>query len=61
MIRNASAVVTNGGANTFSNSAIASGTGYIYVPDALVEDYKVATNWSTYAAQIKPLSEYVEE
>ena len=31
--------------------------GYIYVPDALVEDYKVATNWSTYASQIKPLSE----
>ena len=34
--------------------------GYIYVPDALVEDYKAATNWSTYASQIKPLSEYVE-
>ena len=34
--------------------------GYIYVPDALVEDYKVATNWSTYADQIKPLSEHVE-
>ena len=32
--------------------------GYIYVPDALVEDYKAATNWSTYADQIKPLSEY---
>ena len=34
--------------------------GYIYVPDALVEDYKAATNWSTYASQIKPLSEHVE-
>lgn len=34
--------------------------GYIYVPDALVDDYKAATNWSTYADQIKPLSEYVE-
>lgn len=34
--------------------------GYIYVPDALVEDYKAATNWSTYASQIRPLSEYVE-
>lgn len=34
--------------------------GYIYVPDALVEDYKAATKWSTYADQIKPLSEYVE-
>lgn len=57
IIRNTSAVVTNGGVNTFVGSAIADGTGYIYVPDALVEDYKAATNWSTYAAQIKGLSE----
>lgn len=35
-------------------------TGLIYVPDVLVEDYKVATNWSVYAEQIKPLSEYKE-
>lgn len=34
--------------------------GYIYVPDELVEDYKVATNWSAYASQIKPLSELEE-
>ena len=34
--------------------------GYIYVPDELVESYKTATNWSEYASQIKPLSEYVE-
>ena len=33
----------------------------IYVPDALVEQYKTATNWSKYADKIKPLSEYVEE
>lgn len=37
---------------------IESGTGYIYVPDDLVDSYKAATNWSTYASQIKPLSEY---
>lgn len=35
--------------------------GYIYVPDELVDSYKTATNWSVYASQIKPLSEYVEE
>ena len=45
---------------SFYNTPIASGTGYIYVPDELVDQYKVATNWSTYANQIKPLSEYVE-
>lgn len=32
----------------------------IYVADNLVEEYKVATNWSRYAEKIKPLSEYVE-
>lgn len=31
--------------------------GFVYVPDSLVEQYKVASNWSTIASQIKPLSE----
>jgi hypothetical protein len=30
----------------------------IYVPDASVEAYKGATNWSSYADRIKPLNEY---
>lgn len=34
--------------------------GNIYVPDSLVDDYKVATNWVQYASQIKPLSELSE-
>lgn len=46
--------------SAFNGTPIKSGTGYIYVPDALVEQYKSATNWSTYASQIKPLSELVE-
>lgn len=29
---------------------------YFYVPDNLVADYKAASNWSTYADQIKPMS-----
>lgn len=29
-----------------------------YVPDASVEAYKTATNWSQYSVRIKPLSEY---
>ena len=32
----------------------------IYVPDSAVNAYKTATNWSTWASRIKPLSEYVE-
>lgn len=34
--------------------------GELYVPDASVNAYKEATNWSRYADIIKPLSEYVE-
>jgi hypothetical protein len=50
-------VVPAGATYLFEGSPIKKGTGYIYVPDNLVEDYKVATTWSTYADQIKGLSE----
>ena len=33
-----------------------SATGYIYVPDNLVDAYKTATNWSVYADRIKGIS-----
>ena len=29
----------------------------VYVPDALVDSYKAATNWSTYASRINGISE----
>ena len=45
----------------FASTPIKTGTGYIYVPDALVDSYKTATNWSTFANQIKPLSELPDE
>lgn len=32
--------------------------GYIYVPRALIEDYKVATNWSNFATQFRALEDY---
>lgn len=50
-------VCTLAATNAFNATPIKSGTGYIYVPDNLVDSYKAATNWSTYADQIKPLSE----
>ena len=37
---------------------IKSGTGYIYVPAALVDKYKVATNWVNHAAQFLPLEDF---
>lgn len=44
--------------DSFTSTPIASGTGYIYVPSALVETYKTATNWSTYATQFRALENY---
>lgn len=44
--------------NAFTGSSMETQECFIYVPDSLVEDYKNATNWSVYASQIKPLSEY---
>ena len=43
--------------NAFTGTRIQGGAGYIYVPDELVDSYKTAANWSTYANQIKPISE----
>ena len=43
-----------------ANTPIANGTGYIYVPRALVDSYKVATNWATYASQIRAIEDYPE-
>ena len=48
------------GTNVFTSTPIASGTGYIYVPSALVDSYKSETNWATYAAQIRAIEDYPE-
>lgn len=46
--------------NALTATPISTGTGFIYVPDDLVDGYKVATNWSTYATFIMPLSKLEE-
>lgn len=57
VLPNVTSVPTLSNKNAFTNTPIASGTGYIYVPDDLVSSFKSATNWSTYSSQIKGLSE----
>ena len=49
ILRNSSEIATLGNKNIFNNTPIASGTGYIYVPAALIDEYKTATNWVTFA------------
>lgn len=53
-------LVPLGSRDCFNITPIASGTGYIYVPSALLEDYKVATNWATYANQFRAIEDYPE-
>lgn len=46
------------GSNGLTDTGIEAGTGYIYVPSALVDSYKAADQWSTYAAQIRAIEDY---
>lgn len=56
IIRTSSVCVISDISIALRGSKIASGTGYIYVPDDLVNSYKAATNWVAFADQIKPIS-----
>lgn len=51
-------MATLGAASAFTGTPVANGTGYIYVPQSLIEDYKVATNWVTYANQFRAIEDY---
>ena len=44
--------------SNFTHTPINGGTGYVYVPSALVDTYKADANWSTYAAQIRAIEDY---
>lgn len=59
VILRGSTVCSMTSSTVFNNdSGITKGTGYIYVPRAMVDSYKAATNWSTYAAQFRALEDY---
>lgn len=60
ILRKADKPCTLAAVNVFQYTKIADGTGYIYVPANLVEQYKSATNWSTYANQIRAIEDYPE-
>lgn len=58
VILRSATLVTLSNKSAFSSSGISAGTGYIYVPSSLVASYKTATNWATYAAQIRAIEDY---
>lgn len=60
IIRKTGSTCSLSATNAFTDTAIANGTGYIYVPASLVDSYKSATNWSSYANQIRAIEDYPE-
>ncbi len=58
ILRNPSMTRCNENSELFRGTPIASGTGYIYVPAALLDQYKAATNWSVFADQFRAIEDY---
>lgn len=57
LILGADTVCTLGNPEALASTLIASGTGFVYVKDFLVDSYKADPTWPAYASQIKPMSE----
>jgi hypothetical protein len=60
ILRKTGSICTLSNVNGVNNSPIGKGTGYVYVPASLVDSYKAANNWSTFAAQIRAIEDYPE-
>lgn len=64
ILRRSDAIVSLSNVNNFNETPIGKpaslGNGYIYVPSALVDTYKAATNWSSFADYIRAIEDYPE-
>lgn len=58
ILRKTSSICTLSNVDGVSSTPIGKGTGYVYVPSALVDTYKTATNWSTFANQFRAIEDY---
>ena len=58
ILRLTTAVCSLANVSAFTGTPIASGTGFIYVPSALVDSYKSATNWSAFASQFRTIEDF---
>lgn len=58
ILRNTAKVCTLSNVNALNYTLVANGKGLTLVPASLVDSYKAATNWSTYADQICVLEDY---
>ena len=60
ILRKTDSICTLQNVNGVNSTPIGKGTGYIYVPASLIETYKTATNWSTFASQFRAIEDYPE-
>ena len=58
LILRSNSVATLANTNALLGTEIYYGTGYIYVPSALIDSYKAAANWSDFADQFRNLEEW---
>lgn len=58
ILRRTGSICTLSNANAISNTGIAQGKGYFYVPAALIESYKAGTYWSSYSARFRAIEDY---
>lgn len=58
ILRGTKTVCMLGDAKVFSGTPIANGTGYVYVPKALLDSYKADSMWKPYAAQLRAIEDY---
>ena len=58
LILRSNTLCTIGNTSSFDNTPVASGTGHIYVPAALVDSYKADGVWSSFASQIRAIEDY---
>lgn len=65
ILRSSSSLCTLAGVNAFNSTPVANDTtadtvGYIYVPSNLIDSYKTADNWSTFADHFRAIEDYPE-
>ena len=60
LILGADTVCTLSNSNAFNLSAIATGTGHIYVKKSLLSSYQSASNWSVYSSQFRAIEDHPE-
>ena len=58
LVMRSQTIATMSNVNALQNTNIAKGTGYIYIPTALIEQYRTASGWSTYANQLRELEQW---